>query len=280
MDRPSTTSPSSRSRRSRCSGAASTTASTATRPGFLQKEDIHGRNYRGLNYFQYATQVGIPPARTGNPNKLLTIPNLDLQSLGSDALDTLKFENELRELYADIKFRGIPLTIRGGRQQIVWGETDDFRMLDRINSLNLTWHLAQEIPPPAFGWDEIRRPFWMIKFLYDLGNVWKFSQSFLEWYWNPGDWVPAKLAFLPRPVGPALLQPAHQPGGRRLLRRAVRPLEVQGDVAARAPGSPCACGCSTAPRSSSRATTAAIRWTTARWACATTASRRSGSSSP
>ena len=189
-------------------------------PGFLQKEDIHGKNYPFLNpqtgklqfvnYFTYATKVGIPKA-SGAGNKLLTIPNLNLQSLGRDALDTLQFENELRELYADIKFRGIPLTIRGGRQQIVWGETDDFRMLDRINSLNLTWHLAQEIPPPAFGWDELRRPFWMLKFLYDLGNVWKFSQSFLEWYWNPGDWDPAKLTFLPRPWGVPFYNPLTNP---------------------------------------------------------------------
>src|SRR5262249_51950394 len=87
-------------------------------PGFLQKEDIHGRNYHGLNYFQYATQVGIPSAKAGNPNRLLTIPNLNLRSLGTEALNTLAFENELRELYTDIKFRGIPLSVRAGRQQI------------------------------------------------------------------------------------------------------------------------------------------------------------------
>src|SRR5262245_43731371 len=184
-------------------------------PGFLQKEDIHGKIYPGpngtrLNYFEYATQVGIPPAKAGNPNKKLTIAQLGLGSLGQSGLDTLAFENQLRELYADIKFRGIPLTIRGG-QQIVWGETDNFRMLDRINSLNLTWHLGQEIPPPAFGWDELRRPQWMIKFLYDLGNVWKFSQSFLEWYWNPGDWDPAKLTFLPRPWGLPFYNPLTNP---------------------------------------------------------------------
>jgi hypothetical protein len=95
-----------------------------------------------------------------------------------------------------------------GRQQIVWGETDNFRMLDRANTLDLSWHFQQEIPAPAIGWDEIRRPFWMFKFLYDLGNVWKFSQSFLEWYWNPGDWLPAKQAFLPRPWGLRFLEPA------------------------------------------------------------------------
>src|SRR5262249_53638418 len=185
-------------------------------PGFLQKEDIHGKIYPGpngtrLNYFEYATQVGIPPAKAGNPNKKLTIPQLGLDSLGQPALDTLAFENQLRELYADIKFRGIPLSIRGGRQQIVWGETDNFRMLDRINSLNLTWHVQQAIPRPALGWDELRRPQWMIKFLYDLGNVWKISQSFLEWYWNPGDWYPAKETFLPRPWGLPFYNPLTNP---------------------------------------------------------------------
>ena len=101
--------------------------------------------------------------------------------------------------------------MRAGRQQIVWGETDNFRMLDRANSLDLTWHFQQEIPAPAFGWDEIRRPFWMFKFLYDLGDVWKFSQSFLEWYWNPGDWQPAKQAFLPRPWGLPFYNPLTNP---------------------------------------------------------------------
>src|SRR5262249_18299816 len=141
-----------------------------TTPDVLQKEDIHGRSYGGLNLFQYAKATGTAHA-------------LALEDLGRDARDALKFDNQLREAYADIKFRVIPQTVRAGRQQIVWGETDNFRMLDRANSLDLTWHFQQEIPPPAFGWDEIRRPFWMIKFLYDLGDIWKLSQNFLEWYW-------------------------------------------------------------------------------------------------
>src|SRR5262249_23312542 len=37
------------------------------------------------------------------------------------------------------------------------------------------------------------------------------SQNFLEWYWNPGDWVPAKQAFLPRPWGLRLLNPLTNP---------------------------------------------------------------------
>src|SRR5262245_248960 len=194
-----------------------------TTPGFLQKEDIHGRNYgatrdangqliNGRSYFQQATEVGIPNIPGKTPAfKRLTIDNLGLNGLGQDALDTLKFENELRELWMDIKFRGVPLTVRAGRQQIVWGETDNFRMLDRANSLNLTWHFQQEIPAPAFGWDEIRRPFWMLKFLYDIGDVFTFTQTFLEWYWNPGDWYPATQAFLPRPCGLPFLAPLANP---------------------------------------------------------------------
>jgi len=167
-------------------------------PDTLQKEDIHGRTYGGLNIFQFAKFVHRADA-------------LRLDSLGHGGRDALKFDNQLREAYADIKFRTIPLTVRAGRQQIVWGETDNFRMLDRVNALDLTWHFQQEFPAPAFGWDEIRRPYWMLKFLYDLGDVWKFSQSFLEWYWNPGDWRPAKQAFLPRPWGLPFLNPLTNP---------------------------------------------------------------------
>src|SRR5207247_615220 len=120
--------------------------------------------------------------------------------LDYDWLQSGKFYNKY-----DIPF------LESSHLSIVWGETDNFRMLDRANSLDLTWHFQQEIPPPAYGWDEIRRPFWMIKFLYDVGDVWKLSQNFLEWYWNPGDWYPAKQTFLPRPWGLPFLNPLTNP---------------------------------------------------------------------
>ena len=176
-----------------------------TTPGFIEKEDIHGRAYPGLktgqflDVFDRATKVGVPNA-TGGFTKL-THDQMSISGLTHGERDALKFDNQLREAYADVKFRTIPLTIRAGRQQIVWGEADNFRMLDRANTLDLTWHFVQEIPAPPFGWDQIRRPMWMFKFLYDLGDIWKLSQNFLEWYWNPGDWFPAKQAFLPRPWG-------------------------------------------------------------------------------
>ena len=172
-----------------------------TTPGFIQKEDIHGR--------AYGNKMTLDEYR-----KLLRLPRsvLEVSGLSRGERDALKFDNQLREFYIDLKFRNLPLSVRAGRQQIVWGETDNFRMLDRANTLDLTWHFTQEIPGPAtYGWDELRRPFWMFKFLYEVGDVWRLSQNFLEWYWNPGDWYPAKQAFLPRPWGLPFLNPLTNP---------------------------------------------------------------------
>ena len=169
-----------------------------TTPGFIQKEDVYRHSYPGgRNLFEYANLKGNAAGRPGFARREMTISGLT-----HEARDALKFDSQLREVYLDLKLRGIPLTVRAGRQQIVWGESDNFRMLDRVNTLDVTWHFAQEL-----FWDEIRRPFWMLKFLYNLGNIGPLSQSFLEWYWNPGDWRPVKVAFMPRPWGVPLLDP-------------------------------------------------------------------------
>jgi hypothetical protein len=170
-----------------------------TTPGFAPGFDIHGKAYSGKNLPEYL-------AANGYSRHIL-----QLDGLTNAERDQFKFENNLREAYVDLKLRNIPLTVRAGKQQIVWGETDNFRMLDRANSLDLTWHFQQEIPAPAFGWDEIRRTSWMMKFLYDIGDVGGLNQTFLEWYWNPGDWYPAKQAFDPRPWGLPFLDPLDNP---------------------------------------------------------------------
>ena len=175
-----------------------------TTPQIVQKFDIHEHAYGGLTLGQLAKTLTTKNGTRLNALYLGT-------GLTQDEKDAYRFDDQLREAYMDIKFRTLPLTVRAGKQQIVWGETDNFRMLDRANSLDLTWHLQQEIPAPAFGWDEIRQTFWMFKFLYDVGDVWVTSQNFLEWYWNPGDWHPAKQTFLPRPWGLPFLNPLTNP---------------------------------------------------------------------
>ena len=67
--------------------------------------------------------------------------------------------------YVDISLRDLPLSFRLGKQQVVWGETDSFRMLDRANPLDLTWHQVYE------SWDDLRVPLWMIKGLWEFGYV-------------------------------------------------------------------------------------------------------------
>jgi Protein of unknown function (DUF1302) len=131
----------------------------------------------------------------------------DLNDLSKDARDAIKFENSLREAYVDLKLADAPVSFRLGKQQIIWGEADDFRMLDRANPLDTSWHYIMEIPPPSFGWDDLRIPLWMIKGLWDIGNVWNISNTFLEAYWNPGDWRPVKVSYLPRPWGLRIQNP-------------------------------------------------------------------------
>lgn len=108
-------------------------------------------------------------------------------------------ENELREVYIDFALKDAPISFRIGRQQVIWGESDQFRMMDIWNPLDLRWHLQQE------PFTEIRVPLWMIKGLWDLPvvempGIGVLSNSFLELVWNPFDYKPGVMVdFLPRP---------------------------------------------------------------------------------
>lgn len=165
--------------------------------------------YRGVYDSVYDTTPGIKTKREFTGEK--TDKRFDdIDDFDKDARDALKFENRLREAYVDINFRG-NFSLRAGRQQIIWGESDGFRLLDRANSLDLSWHFQQELPPPGFGFDDLRIPFWMIKGLYDFGSVGSWSNVFAEAYWNPGDWQPTKVTFLPAPWGVKLGHPLTNP---------------------------------------------------------------------
>jgi hypothetical protein len=175
---------------------------------WIEESSVH-LIYRGVYDSVYDTLPGMRTEREFTGEK--TDPRFDdLDDLSKGERDGAKFENVLREAYVDIEFVN-DFSIRAGRQQIIWGESDGFRLLDRANSLDLTWHFQQELPPPAFGFDETRRPFWMLKGLYNFGNVGSWSNVFAEAYWNPGDWEPNKLRFLPHPWGVRLGNPLTNP---------------------------------------------------------------------
>ncbi|HSQ01160.1 MAG TPA: DUF1302 family protein [Candidatus Dormibacteraeota bacterium] len=108
--------------------------------------------------------------------------------------DALKFENTLREAYVDLDFAEVPLSFRLGRQQVIWGESDQFRLMDIINPIDTTWHLQQE------PWDKLRIPLWLVKGIWDMGDLGPISNAFTEVVWNPGDYQPGnKVEFLPAP---------------------------------------------------------------------------------
>jgi len=105
-----------------------------------------------------------------------------------------KYENRLREAYIDLKIQDEPLSFRLGRQQIIWGESDQFRVMDCFNPLDFTWHAQIE------SWDEIRIPMWVGKGLWDIGTLGPLSNTFLEVVYNPFDFQDGlKLDFNPRP---------------------------------------------------------------------------------
>ena len=147
--------------------------------------------YRGV----YDSIYDIAPG--GNLYDMTSQPVGSIADIPLDRRRDLRFaDNELREFYFDLEFESIPLRLRIGRQQIVWGETDFFRLLDRINPLDLTWHLQQEIEV-LNGWDRLRIPLWMLKWNYSLPDLGPLSDPYFEGYWNPGFWRPARRGFMP-----------------------------------------------------------------------------------
>lgn len=101
-----------------------------------------------------------------------------------------KFEYKLRESYMDLALP--PLSLRIGRQQVVWGETDNFRALDVINPLDLRWHWSRE------AWEDIRIPLWMVRAIYDIGKIGPLEESFVEAVWIPWDYQRGKTSTDPR----------------------------------------------------------------------------------
>jgi hypothetical protein len=77
---------------------------------------------------------------------------------------------ELRELYADITIGKTYWRI--GKQQVVWGEMDGFKVLDRLNPMSFREFILDDF-------DDSRIPLWAVKGDFDLGGI------KLTTYWSP-----------------------------------------------------------------------------------------------
>jgi len=88
-----------------------------------------------------------------------------------------------RELFFDVGFLGplSDLSLRIGKQQVVWGEADLFRSIDIVNPLDLRQNgfVGEDFA-------DFREPLWIAKALYNFGNVASFwNEAGVEAFWSP-----------------------------------------------------------------------------------------------
>ena len=104
----------------------------------------------------------------------------DVRDRDKENIDNFKQQYDLWEAYVDLS-RG-PWFFRIGRQNLAWGETDVFRLLDGINPLDNTFG------GPFEDLDDRRIPLWMLRGTYNFGRVGPVSALTLEGFWVPGNW--------------------------------------------------------------------------------------------
>ena len=102
----------------------------------------------------------------------------DVRDADRENIDSFKQSYDLWEFYVDLS-RG-PLFFRLGKQNLAWGETDTFRLLDAINPLDNTFG------GPFEDLDDRRIPLWMIRGSYNFGSIGPVSSTMLEAFWVPG----------------------------------------------------------------------------------------------
>ncbi|MFT5417600.1 MAG: hypothetical protein ACI915_003941 [Gammaproteobacteria bacterium] len=148
-------------------------------------ETILGRTGVGGNTF--STTQAFSQANSGFPLVSATgqqeLRCTRCQNLDDDPLD-VAMQNTgsngqlypFRELYAD----GIigDTWIRLGKQQIVWGKTDFFRLQDVLNPVDFGQHFFFD------SFEDIRIPQWMLSVQYKAGNIGPLTDNAFQFVWN------------------------------------------------------------------------------------------------
>ena len=103
----------------------------------------------------------------------LNVDNLDVAMANTDSNGRLY---PFRELYAD----GVAgdWWIRVGKQQIVWGKTDFFRLQDVINPVDFGQHFFFD------SFEDIRIPQWMASIQYKAGSIGPLTDNAVQVVWN------------------------------------------------------------------------------------------------
>jgi len=114
----------------------------------------------------------------------------DVKDNDKENITNFSHQYDLWECYLDLSRHNAFLRI--GKQNLAWGETDVFRLLDGINPLDNTFG------GPFEDVDDRRIPLWMLRGSYNFGNVGPIGSLTLEGFWVPGNWD-ARVA----PIAPA-----------------------------------------------------------------------------
>ena len=152
---------------------------------FLRDSTAFGRFHTGWLEEATLTIVG-----RGVYDSIYDIRHSLRDAFENDDDDPGDFELKAREAFVDLLLS--PISLRIGRQQVVWGETDNFRALDVINPLDLSRHWSWE------SWEDIRIPLWMARGVYDIGKFGPFDESFVEGVWIPWDVQSNRVSTDPR----------------------------------------------------------------------------------
>jgi len=104
----------------------------------------------------------------------------DVKDQDKADIDNFTQQYDLWEAYVDLS-KG-PFFTRIGRQNLSWGETDVFRLMDLINPLDNTFG------GPFEDLDDRRIPLWMLRASWNFGYVGPVASTTLEAFWVPGNW--------------------------------------------------------------------------------------------
>ncbi len=84
-------------------------------------------------------------------------------------------EADLREVYLDLRPVEV-WSLRVGRQQVAWGESGQYRLLDCVNPTDSTWHFGA-----LESFEDQRIPLWMVRSLLEVPSL----SGGLEFVWIP-----------------------------------------------------------------------------------------------
>ncbi len=138
----------------------------------------------------------------------------DVRDNDKENIDKFKAQYDLWECYFDFS-RG-PLFLRLGKQNLAWGETDTFRLLDAINPLDNTFG------GPFEDLDDRRIPLWMLRASWNFGYVGPVASTTLEGFWVPGNWDVRVAPVAPRgtayaaPLPEVPIPTLYEPPGKKM----------------------------------------------------------------